>query len=188
MKRTKEANAETPRFRCQASSLLRRLSLKHKLIVIIMLTCVASLVLGGTVLIAWEWTDLRRTMLRDLGAHAEVLADNCKTALAFRDAADAGTCLRTVGAVPSIMAVCVYTRGELFAMYVQRTIRSCPSRAPRQRLPVRPGVAGHHRTVLLTAYRSAPSACAAVSILVSEAPAQHPADHRDRVSRRWRPI
>ena len=121
MKRTSEADAKTPRLQRRASSLLRRLSLKHKLIVIIMFTCVASLVLGGTVLIAWEWTDLRRTMLRDLGAHAEVLADNCKTALAFRDAADAGTCLRTVGAVPSIMAVCVYTReGELFAMYVRQ--------------------------------------------------------------------
>ena len=54
-------------------------------------------------------------------AHAEVLADNCKTAITFHDAADAGTCLRTVGAVPSIMAVCVYTReGELFAMYVRQ--------------------------------------------------------------------
>jgi signal transduction histidine kinase len=91
------------------------------LIVVIMLTCVASLVLGGVVLIAWEWADLRRTMLRDLGAHAEVLADNCKTALVFHDAAEAGTCLRTVGAVPSIMGVCVYTgAGELFAMYVRQ--------------------------------------------------------------------
>ncbi len=107
MKRTSEANAQGPRFQRQASALLHRLSLKHKLITIIMFTCVASLVLGGTVLITWEWADLRQTMLRDLGAHAEVLADNCKTALAFRDAAEAGTCLRTIGADPSIMAVCV---------------------------------------------------------------------------------
>ncbi len=121
MRRTSEANAKTPRFQRRASALLHRLSLKHKLIAIIMLTCVASLVLGGAVLVAWEWADLRRTMLRDLGAHAEVLADNCKTALVFRDAADAGTCLRTIGADPSILAVCVYTReGELFAMYVRQ--------------------------------------------------------------------
>ncbi len=121
MERTSEANAKTPRFQRRASALLHRLSLKQKLIAIIMLTCVASLVLGGVVFIAWEWTDLRRMMLRDLGAHAEVLADNCTTALMFRDAADAGTCLRTVGAVPSIMGVCVYTReGELFAMYVRQ--------------------------------------------------------------------
>jgi signal transduction histidine kinase len=120
MERTSEANAEMPRSRHRASALLHRLSLKHKLIAVIMLTCVTSLVLGGMVFIAWEWADLRRTMLRDLGAHAEALADNCRTALAFRDAAEAGTCLRTVGAVPSIMGVCVYTRaGELFAMYVR---------------------------------------------------------------------
>jgi signal transduction histidine kinase len=90
-------------------------------------------VLGGMVFIAWEWADLRRTMLRDLGAHAEALADNCKTALAFRDAAEAGTCLRTVGAVPSIMGVCVYTgAGELFAMYVRQGTIPLP---PPQQAP-----------------------------------------------------
>lgn len=121
MKSTSEAKGSTSRFPHRSSFLRRRLSLKHKLIAVIMLTCVTALVLGGAAFIAWEWTDLRRTMVRDLTAHAEVLADNCKAAIVFHDAADAGTCLRTIGAVPSVTAVTVYTReGELFAMHVRQ--------------------------------------------------------------------
>jgi len=134
MKRASEAKGKTPRFRRRASSRLCHFSLKHKLIAIIMLTCVASLVLAGAVSIAWEWTDLRRTMVHDLAAHAEVLADNCRAAIAFRDPADAGACLRTVGTVPSITAACVYTReGELFATYVRQG--TAPVLPPPQAMP-----------------------------------------------------
>ncbi len=121
MNRRSRADLRTCRSRRRTPLFLRNLSLKHRLIAIIMLTCVASLVLVGVVFIAWEWTDLRRTMVHDLASHAEVLADNCKAAITFRDPADAGACLRTVGAVPSITAACVYTReGELFAKYVRQ--------------------------------------------------------------------
>ncbi len=100
---------------------LRSLSLKHTLIVIIMLTCVSSLTLAGVVFGAWGWTTLRRTIVQDLSAHAEILADNCKAAITFHDPADAGGVLRTVGAIPSVTAACVYTReGELFAAYVRQ--------------------------------------------------------------------
>jgi signal transduction histidine kinase len=134
MKRASEAKVKTPRFRHPASSLLGHLSLKHKLIAIIMLTCVASLVLVGAVSIAWEWTDLRRTMVHDLASYAEVLADNCKAAITFRDPADAGACLRTVGTVPSITAACVYTReGELFATFVRQG--TTPVLPPPQAMP-----------------------------------------------------
>ena len=121
MKRASDADLKTPRSRRRVSALLRRLSLKHKLIAIIMLTCVASLGLVGAVSIAWEWTDLRRAMIHDLASYAEALADNCKAAVTFRDPTDAGACLRTVGAVPSLTAAGVYTReGELLATYVRQ--------------------------------------------------------------------
>lgn len=104
-----------------ASSWMHRLSLKHKLIAIIMLTCVTSLILVGLVFGAWEWTVLRHTMVQDLSAHAEILAGNCKAAITFRDPADASGVLRTVAVIPSIATACVYTRdGELFATYVRK--------------------------------------------------------------------
>jgi len=121
MKRASEVNRKKSRSGHRTPSVLRRLSLKHELMAVIMLTCMAALVLVGAVFIAWEWTTLRRTMVHDLSAQAEVLADNCRAAITFRDPADAGACLRAVGAVPSITAACVYTReGELFATYVRQ--------------------------------------------------------------------
>jgi len=103
------------------SAFVRDLSLKHKLIAIIMLTCVSSLTLVGVVFSAWEWVALRHAIVRELSAHAEILADNCKAAITFRDPADASGVLRTVGSIPSIRVACVYTReGELFAAFTRK--------------------------------------------------------------------
>jgi signal transduction histidine kinase len=97
------------------------LSLRHKLVGIIMLTCVSSLMLVGVVFGAWEWMALRHTMVQDLAAHAEILADNCKASITFHDPADASTSLRTVGVIPSITVACVYTSdGKLLATYVRK--------------------------------------------------------------------
>ena len=121
MDRAGEANVKASPSPRRVSFLPRRLSLKNKLIVVIMLTCVASLMLVGGVFIAWEWMALRRAIAHDLSEYAEVLADNCKAALTFRNPADASAVLRAVGTVPTITAACVYTRdGELFAMYVRQ--------------------------------------------------------------------
>jgi signal transduction histidine kinase/methyl-accepting chemotaxis protein len=105
------------------SALTRKLSLKQKLIAIIMLACVTALLVAGTVFIAWEWTALRRSMVRDLTTHAEILADNCKAAVSFRDPTDTTSVLRTMEAIPSIMAACIYTSdGQLFATYVRKDV------------------------------------------------------------------
>jgi len=117
---TSEADlqANTSERKCEILSLARRLSLKHKLIAIIMLTCVLALSLVGGVLFAWERTILRRTIVRDLSMHAQVLAENCKAALAFGDHADATKVLQAAEAVAPIMVACVYTAdGGLFAAY-----------------------------------------------------------------------
>jgi HAMP domain-containing protein len=118
----------------RVSSFVQGLSLKHKLIAIIMLTCLASLTLVGGVFMAWEWTTLRHTVIRDLSAHAQILADNCKASITFHDPADAGACLRTISAIPSVLGVCVYTSdGELFAAYLQEgtTVVPLPPKKPR---------------------------------------------------------
>ncbi|MBP7052370.1 MAG: GAF domain-containing protein [Phycisphaerae bacterium] len=101
------------------------LSLKSKLIAIVMLTCVAALVLTGGVFAAWEWTTLHRGVVRDLTTHASILADNCRAAVTFRDTADAGEILQTVEPIPSIVVACVYAvDGELLATYVREGSRA----------------------------------------------------------------
>ncbi|MDI6448474.1 ATP-binding protein [Anaerobaca lacustris] len=99
-------------------SWVRGLSLKHQLIAIIMMTSIGALLLAGTVFLAWEWVSIRRAMVRDLSTHTDILADNCKAALAFDDAADANEVITLMKPIPSIQAACLFTEtGRLFAMY-----------------------------------------------------------------------
>jgi signal transduction histidine kinase/HAMP domain-containing protein len=103
------------------SALTQKLSLKQKLIAIIMLACITALLVAGTVFIAWEWTALRRSMVRDLATHAEILADNCKAAVSFRDSTDATAVLRTMEAIPSVVTVSIYTSdGRYFVSYLRK--------------------------------------------------------------------
>lgn len=98
--------------------IVQNMAIKHKLIAIVMLTCVAALLLVGTAFVFWEWTALKNDMLQGLLVHAEMTADNCKAALAFANTKDAEEMLKALRAESSIMFGCVYTRtGEVFATY-----------------------------------------------------------------------
>ncbi len=99
-------------------SWIHGLSIKHKLTAIIMVTSVGALLLAAVVFMAWEWASLRRAMVGDVSTHADILADNCKAALAFEDAADANEVISAVQSIPSMEGAFVYTKqGRLFAAY-----------------------------------------------------------------------
>jgi PAS domain S-box-containing protein len=94
------------------------MTIRYKLISIIMLTCIAALLLAGAALIVWEWATLRQRMVRDLSIHAEMIADNCKAAVAFEDTEDAEETLKALHVESSIVFGGVYTAGGgLFAGY-----------------------------------------------------------------------
>jgi two-component system, LuxR family, sensor kinase FixL len=109
-------------------SRIRNLSLKHKLIVIIMLTCTSALFMAGAVFTAWEWVSLRRAMVRDLSTQARLIGDNCISNITFEDIKDANSILRTVEGVPSILKACLYKgKGTLLTAYFRPgTDRSIP--------------------------------------------------------------
>jgi len=97
---------------------MQNISIKHKLILITMLTCVAALLSVAAGFIVWEWTGLRRTMVQNLATQAEMVAENCKAALAFQDAKDAEKTLSALHVEPSIVFGCVYNKdGKFFATY-----------------------------------------------------------------------
>jgi signal transduction histidine kinase len=99
-------------------SFLHNMTIKQKLIAITMLTCLAALLLVGTGYMLWEWTDIHRNMVRRLSTHAELIADNCKAALAFDDSQDAIETLRALHVEHSIVFGCVYNnKREIFATY-----------------------------------------------------------------------
>jgi PAS domain S-box-containing protein len=97
---------------------MRNIKIRDKLISITMVTCVAVLLLAGGTLLIWQWSNTRQTMVRNLSTQAVMIADNCKAALSFEDAADAANMLKAFKAESSVVFGCVYNKeGELFATY-----------------------------------------------------------------------
>ncbi len=100
--------------------LVQNMAIKHKLIAIVMLTCLTTLLLVGGAFVFWQWTDLRNNLKKDLLTKAQISADNCKAALTFEDIKDAERTLKALKADPSILFACVYRKsGEVFASYAQ---------------------------------------------------------------------
>jgi len=98
--------------------ILQNMAIKHKLISIIMLACVTALVLAGAAFIGWERSNFRSEMVHSLSTQAEMVAENCKAALAFQDAKDAKETLQALHVEPSIVFGCVYNKdNKLFATY-----------------------------------------------------------------------
>ena len=97
-------------------SIMRNMAIRHKLISIIMLTCISALLLAGGTFVLWQWSSLRHHMVQDLTSHAEMIADNCKAAVAFGDTKDAEEVLQTLRVDDSIVYAGIYnSSGEDFA-------------------------------------------------------------------------
>src|SRR4030042_6303419 len=98
--------------------LMSNMSVKRKLISIIMLTCTGALLLAGGIFVISEWVSVRRLMVQNLFTHAAMTGDNCKAALAFQDANDAKETLSNLREESSIVFGCVYSKsGDAFASY-----------------------------------------------------------------------
>jgi PAS domain S-box-containing protein len=99
-------------------STLRDMTIRWKLILIIMSTCAFALALSGTAFIVSERTILRHFMVHNLLTQAEIVADNCKAALVFKEAKDAQEVLNALRVESSIVSASIYTKsGEPFAEY-----------------------------------------------------------------------
>lgn len=99
-------------------SVLQNMAIKHKLTTIIMLVCIIVLVLAGAAFIGWEQSTFRNNLVQNVSTQAEMVAENCKAALAFQDAEDAKETLQALHVEPSIVFGAVYTDGNKpFATY-----------------------------------------------------------------------
>jgi len=97
---------------------IRNMTIKSKLISIIMAVCIVALFLAGAAFIIWQWFNIRRTMVHTLSTQARIIADNSKAALSFEDSEDAEGVLQALKAEPSIVFGAVYTKkDEIFASY-----------------------------------------------------------------------
>ncbi len=96
----------------------RDYSIKTKLTIIIIVSCLAVSLMASAFFIVSEVVSVRRTVLEDLTGLARVIAINVQAPLEFMDPATAAEVLASLSARPQILQVHVYTQGgQVFASY-----------------------------------------------------------------------
>jgi signal transduction histidine kinase/CheY-like chemotaxis protein len=101
-------------------SLLRRLSLRHKLTLLMLLTGVVALLLACGAFVVYEQITFRNSMARDLALLADVIGANSTAALTFHDSDAAREQLRSLRAQAHIIAAGIYGQsGAPFAVYTR---------------------------------------------------------------------
>ena len=97
---------------------LRDVSLKRKLMVIIMLTSSVALLLACAAFVTYERAGFRQDMVEDLTVKAELFAEQSTAALSFKDPKAATEILHKLVAQKHIVTACIYgSDGRVFATY-----------------------------------------------------------------------
>jgi PAS domain S-box-containing protein len=110
----------------------RDIPIRHKLMVITMLTTTAALLLSGVGVVLSDSFLLRSYLQRDLASLARIIADNSTAALAFADPHAAAEMLTTLRARPHIESACIYrASGSILATYFRPgAAHQCPPPQP----------------------------------------------------------
>jgi len=102
------------------SRMLKRLSIRHKQLVIIMATSTAALLLACAGFVSYEVFSFREAMTSNLSSVASLIGNNCTAALHFDDRAAATQVLNTLKGEHHIIAACIYDKnGRIYASYTQ---------------------------------------------------------------------
>ena len=111
------------------------LSIKRKILIIIMSVSSIALFIVCTTFIVLEWRWFRQSMVRDLSTLADGIGYHCSASLVFNDQDDARETLEVLKGRDSIIAGRVYTKeGKVFASYFRNDIneRVCPLQHRRE--------------------------------------------------------
>ncbi len=112
---------------------MRGLSLRHKLVVLIMTISGTAIVLVGTGVLIYDYLAGRQRMVRDLTTLAEMLAQNCTGALSFNDPVDAKEIMLSLQAKRPILLACIYRAdGSILASYRREHAGVTAPVAPRR--------------------------------------------------------
>ncbi len=104
------------------------LSVRGKLMLIMMATSIASLLLVSTTFIFYEQEQSKRELMRDMDSITEIISSNSIAALLFNDPASAEETLKTLRSEPHFVAACLYThKRQVFAKYLRNAEKAdCP--------------------------------------------------------------
>jgi len=107
-----------PALRSTLMALTQNMAIRHKLVLVIMVTCLIALMVAGAAFISFSYAQARREMVKTLQTQAQMIAENCKAAITFDDAADGAEVLAAFHVDPSIVVACIHdTQGNVFATY-----------------------------------------------------------------------
>lgn len=110
---------------------LTDLPIRTKLIIIIVLTCMTSLLLAGTSMVVYDYYAYKNQLETTLATQAELVSSGVVASLEFEDAAAAQEYLDPLAASQRITVGAVYkANGELFASYTRAGSRPPPSAIP----------------------------------------------------------
>jgi signal transduction histidine kinase/CheY-like chemotaxis protein len=98
----------------------RDISIKRKMIGIIMATSTVALMLACSTFLAYELVTYRSTVTQQLTTLAQIVAESSTAALAFDDRRAARETLAALRAEPNLVAACIYTKnGQPFATFLR---------------------------------------------------------------------
>ena len=97
---------------------LRDISIKKKLMFIIMVTSIFSLLLAGAAYVTYDILTLRDAMVRNVAMLSEIIGANSTADLVFNDQKSAEENLAKLSVNPHIVSSCIYNQnGEILASY-----------------------------------------------------------------------
>jgi diguanylate cyclase (GGDEF)-like protein/PAS domain S-box-containing protein len=110
----------------------RDLSLRKKLVVVIMAATLPALLLGGSVVVTYQVAFARRAMAEQLDTLAQIVGSNCTAALSFDKSGTAEEILAALRSEPDVVAAAVYRQdGRQFASFARPGIpMGIPTSAP----------------------------------------------------------
>jgi signal transduction histidine kinase len=97
-----------------------QMTIRRKLIAVMMVVCIVSLLASGTAFILWNLGMYRQATANNLMVTASIMANQTKAALAFEDTKDAEKTLASLAAQPSIVAADLHAKdGKHFVSYAR---------------------------------------------------------------------
>jgi PAS domain S-box-containing protein len=94
------------------------MTIKYKLMTIVIVACTTGLVLAGAAFLGWERNSIRDNMVKVMSTRAAMLSENCKASLTFQDSKDAEKVLQALHVDSSMISGSIYNaNNELFATY-----------------------------------------------------------------------
>jgi PAS domain S-box-containing protein len=107
--------------------ILQNLSIKNKLVVIILVVSVMTMVAGFGLYTFYDIQYLRKDLENDAQLNARLGSEYCIAPLTFRYQEEVAEVLKKLAAVPSVMAACVYDEyGQPYAVFHRREDQAVP--------------------------------------------------------------